>query len=630
MPVRAERPAKVIPAFHLSVFVKPNTPLNACRSVASATLVVASALMLFSGMSRPGRLEAQEACPQGRVSRIFIDNRDIFDLQEVEEAPFQWAFKLANDLHVRTKATFLRRELLFSVNDCYEPFRVADSERILRRYPFIAQVEVYGIEQPDGTWHVIVETRDEWTTVFELAPDLRNGVQLGRAELREDNLLGRGMVIGAFYRERDAQRQQGVVFATPRLFNSRTNATLRAGNTRAGSFFEQEIFHPFVGEVGRVAWRQHFRRQTDFFSYSIGEPGGPAFLLLPFEDRRIETSFAVRFGQPGNLTTVGLGVARVDLDFSDYPSGVERVEGFAFSETEAAADDEVVALQPQTRYSAGTRLNLLLGQRNIRFTQRRGLDALRGLQDLQVGSEIALTLGRTIGGVGSDVPDDLYTRLRLYAAGAPGKFTLISNLAFEGRHLYAQANRESGWRDVLAEADLLTYWQPDAAPGHTLVGRISASGGWALDQPFQLTLGGGQALRGYQDPDFPGGRSVVFSAEDRLVLGGPFRDFFDLGTTIFADVGRMWAGDVPFGRDSGWRGTVGAGLRFGFPSGSRGVVRIDAAMPIGGGRRGSKPILLVSFGDLLGFTQGLEDFQMARSRRMTIGPDRFSPTQIQP
>ncbi|MEQ9570213.1 MAG: hypothetical protein RLN75_08505, partial [Longimicrobiales bacterium] len=111
---------------------------------------------------------AQETCPDGRVTRVFVDNRSIFDLDELEGAPFQWAYRLANRLHYRTRPSFLRREILLAPGDCWDPFLAADSGRLLRRLGFIARSDVYGVRQPDGNWHVIVDTQDEWTTVVEV------------------------------------------------------------------------------------------------------------------------------------------------------------------------------------------------------------------------------------------------------------------------------------------------------------------------------------------------------------------------------------------------------------------------------------------------------------------------------
>jgi hypothetical protein len=93
---------------------------------------------------------------------------------------------------------------------------------------------------------------------------------------------------------------------------------------------------------------------------------------------------------------------------------------------------------------------------------------------------------------------------------------------------------------------------------------------------------------------------------------------------LFGDVGRGWDGDVPFAIDSGWRGTAGAGLRVGFPAGTRGVLRVDAAFPLGPDTEVSDVIFRVGLREPLGLLAGFENRQLARSRRVNVGPDFFT------
>src|SRR5690554_3040028 len=105
----------------------------------------------------PSPAAAQEACANGRVSHVFVDNRSIFDLDELEDAPFQWVYRLANRLHFRTRPSFLRREILLAPGDCWDLFLAEESARLLRRLTFIARSDVYGVQQPDGDWHLVVD-----------------------------------------------------------------------------------------------------------------------------------------------------------------------------------------------------------------------------------------------------------------------------------------------------------------------------------------------------------------------------------------------------------------------------------------------------------------------------------------
>ncbi len=112
----------------------------------------------------------------------------------------------------------------------------------------------------------------------------------------------------------------------------------------------------------------------------------------------------------------------------------------------------------------------------------------------------------------------------------------------------------AGWKDIFAEAALLLYWQPKGERFHTLLLRVSGDGGWAVETPFQLTLGGRTALRGYRGEEYPGAHRLLMTLEDRIYLPSPSPGLFDLGLAFFLDVGNMWAGEAPFGLNSGWVG----------------------------------------------------------------------------
>src|SRR6056297_531576 len=460
----------------------------------------------------------QVACTRGVVDEIVVRNGTVVAEEDIPDGILGWGPRLANRLHIRTRESFIRAELLLSEGDCYDPFLVEDSERILRRYGFISNAEVFAVrtdtdteadaQVADARWRVEVETRDEWSTRLEITAEFDNGFELRSAALAETNVLGRGMTLRGFLVENDAERLLGAQAAFPRLFGTRANLAGSWGTTRIGEFMGVEASYPFVGEIGRWAWQIGASDVEDYFSYSFGETGSPARALLPTRDRSAGATVARRFGRPGDLSVVGLNLARETLDFPGFPGTVEIVQGNGFDQTETAPTDIAESLRGQTRFGAGTRLSVLLGQRNIGFVQRTGLDALRGVQDIEVGTDISLTLGRTIrGGIGERDVDDLLVRFRWYGATAPTPWVVVSRISLQGRQIFFDPEFDrSGWRDVLAEFDLLAYWQPPALPSHTFLGRVSATGGWTVDLPYQLTLGGRRAVRGYDDADLPGAR----------------------------------------------------------------------------------------------------------------------------
>ena len=564
---------------------------------------------------------AGQVCPEGEVSSILVNAHSFFDTDpSTDGGALPWFYNLANGLHADTNEDFLRGELLFGVGECYDPFLVDESERLIRQLAFIDRVEVASEPQPDGSVQVIVETWDRWTLQPEVRVRFEEGLDFTGLDITEKNLLGRGMTVRGFFRDNRERRALGGSFATTRLLGTRWDTRLEASRTRAGNSFQQGFFYPFVGEVGRYAAVQSFVRQEDLFAYNLPAGGTFTHVVQPYGRRSSEITVAGRVGRPGRLSILGVGLSREKWEYTTFQEGAEVVRDRDFGNAEPAPPEISAILAPQLRDYSTTRVNLVLAQRNLSFRRRDRLDALRGVQDVPVGGEVALVLGRSIPFLGSNAANedsDFFGRVRLFGGLAPGRWVLASAVSVEGRKIFGGA--ENGWRDVLGEFDIYSYWRPSETSRHTLFARLSGAGGWSVTGPFQLTLGGVSGLRGHSVDDLPGGRRLIATLEDRIYFGSPSDGFMDLGMTAFVDVGSIWEGGVPFGADSGPLATAGAGLRIGFPGGTGGVVRIDVAFPLNGPDAFGGPTFRTS-AELLGLVRGVEDPQLRRSRRPGVGP----------
>lgn len=590
--------------------------------------IVALAVLLGAALPLPAT--AQE-CPRGRIAAVHVDNHSIFDLDDPElSSELRWAYGLANTLHMRTRRDLIRGELLFSEGECYDPLLLRESERLLRGYAFIARAEVVPLPQPDGDVEVLVDTQDEWTTKLDIRLVFDDGFEFRGIDVTEENFLGRGMTLGVFFLERDETRDVGARFGTPRLFGTRWDGSVTAGRTRIGDFFSQELSYPFVAEVGRWAARERLDIRESQFAYAHEatagpeEPGPFTHLLLPVDRRLFDVSLAHRFGRPGAYTLLGGAVSVESLEFPDRPDRVEIVRDRDFGDGEPAPGGLRDRLAPHVNDLSSLRLNLLLGRRAIRFVPRSGLDALTGVQDVPLGTEVELNIGRSVGARSRDGlarTDDVAAGGELFAGFARGPWLVTANVLVEARRVLGGQTGGRGWRDVLAEADLLAYWKPELLPRHTVLLSVAGAGGWSTVTPFQLTLGGLRRVRGYRDERFPGGRRVIATVEDRIYVRWPAPSLFDIGFTLFGDVGRMWEGDVPLGVDSGWRGSLGAGLRIGFPPGTQRTIRADLAVPLRSDAGTSGPVFRLTFLELTGLLPGFRDPQMERSRRNPVGSD---------
>lgn len=564
----------------------------------------------------PGQVIVPAAtCPHGSIASITIANHSIFDADNPDHpGALRLVYRVANAIHPRTRASVIRRDLLFRQGDCYDPTLVAESERLLRDNQFLASARIIHHEREDGDHDLVVETRDEWSARLDIRASLNDGLQFNGASLRESNFLGTGQTIELFYLDYDANRDYGMGFHTHQLAGSRWHLGTALGNTRVGPLAYQTLAYPFREETGRWAAREEYRQDHRYFDFLIDEGGTERHLLLPTRTRAFDLAAIHRFGRPGSHFTLGAAVTYTDISFPGGTDAVEFIHGDDFDDPQPADSLWLRPLLRQARPQRSLRTLLLLGQRRIAWTKRQGFDTLRGEQDIRLGTELGLALGRSL--TAEHTPHHLFTALDLYAGHGTESLLLTGRLRGDARR-YLNQESEPRWNDIFAETEFLAYWKPRPAGRQTLVLRATATGGWQTRSPFQLILGGDLGVRGYPRERFPGGRRLVFSLEDRITFDGPFRDLMDLGATAFLDVGRIWPGDAPYGIDSGWRASAGIGLRNALPSGGRRTYRIDLALPIQRGAGWRDLRLILSVGELIGLSPSSRRMRVEEMQRFT-------------
>jgi len=588
-----------------------------CRGRVPRALGVAAAAGVCAAGAASG-LQENVPCEEGRIAHVFIDNHSIFDPSDPELDPrFAWAYRTANSLHARTEPEVIRRELLFEVGDCLDPFLLAESERLVRDLGFLTSVDVFSVRQPDGTQHVIVNTRDEWSTKVDIRADFdEGGVLLRGARLAEENIAGSGQAAGVFFRQDPEldSRDYGIAYSTPQAFGSRWDLGVEAGRTRVGHSFAYGIGHPFVGEIGGTAAEHGLGFSERFFGLQVDDTSR---VLIPMRSQHASIGVGRRFGSRGNLTIAGLALLWTDLD---YPSSLGPLLLAASGAEVPLADSAVAAVVgSQMDELHAVRVAAVFGRRSIRWVQRRGFDTMRALQDVALGAELQFAVGRSINVLSEE--DDVTTAVTFYAGGGGNDALFVARARADFRRELSGAADAPEFIDLLAEGELLGYLRPGLEDRHTLVFRAAAEGGWNTATPFQLTLGSEGGLRGVSRDRVPGGRRATVLLEDRIYFGWPWRDVLDAGASVFAEAGRMWAGDAPFGRDSEWNYTLGAGLRLAFPAGSRTTVRIDYAHPFGPDAGGGR--ILIEVREPFGAAVPFGSPQIARSRRPGLGGALF-------
>ncbi len=563
----------------------------------------------------PDSAVADSAAGCARISQVFVDNHAVFDPTDTDLDPrFAWAYGFANRLHVATREEVIRREILFREGKCYSTELLLDSERLLRNTTFIADADIYGIRQPDGSYHVIVDTSDEWSTRLEPRVDSRGGGLAG-LELREDNLLGSGQHVAAYWGQQYDERIYGFSYATPQFLGTLLDAELAVAKTANGTLFSESLAYPFRGEAGRWAWRQRVEHEDRYFEYFAPGDDGLVRVLFPERRRLTDVGGVLRLGRRGSLTLLG---AALTGEWIIYPGGMR----FADRDEETGVNVPLLGLRPTAFDTVSSvRAVFLAAQRSVYFVRRNSLDAVRGTEDVRMGVEAEIAVGRSLSAFSTD--DDLSLNLGLELTGEVGEGLLSGGqLLVEGKRDYGAPLGSWEWRNVFGQVDAWTYWRPSPESRHTLVGAFSAAGGWRTTVPFQLTLGNRSGLRGLPRHAATGSRRAVLSLEDRFFLGWPYPQLFDLGGVAFVDVGRSWAGGS-FGTDPRMYASAGMGLRAAFPPGSRRTYRLDVAVPVAGGGRIRDLEVSIGVGQAIGRVMR-DDPQIRRSSRRTLSASLFS------
>jgi hypothetical protein len=499
-------------------------------------------------------------CKGETVTRIDIHTKPPFEV--TGGGTWNRLLRNATSIHVTTKPIVVRRFLALQVGDKCSEIRRAESERILRAQPFLADADVIAI--PDGAVGVIldVSTVDEPSLIIGggfsgKSPHFR-GARLG-----EQNLMGDAIYVAGEWRNSEHFRDVLRGKITDYEFLGRPyQLAVWGGRREIGSDLAMEASHPFLTDLQRLSWRT-----------TAGKEDGPFYYLRRNADP-VGLNLKRTYGDIGGVVRVGKPGSRLGLFGASVSHEMEDPAQFPFVIRDSVVRDTSSVLINRFKRERATRINALWGLRNVKFVRALGFDALEGVQDLRTGTEISTLVGKGIKALdGGD--DDLFVSGDLYAGfGSRWSFAAL-DFSSEGRR-----DRAVGWQGVLTHGRGAVYLK--MFPRHTLISDVTWSAGWKQRVPFQLTLSdrdGG--VRGFHDSDLGGARRAVARVEDRY-LAGHLGSFAAIGFAAFADAGKLWAGDVPFGITSPLSIGAGVSILAALPPQSRRLWRVDFAFPVRG------------------------------------------------
>lgn len=477
--------------------------------------------------------------------------------------------ELARAAHATTQPAVLRGFLLFREGDRCTELARAESERLLRAQPFIADAVVSVAPLGDGV-RIDVRTVDEGAMVF--ATRVGSGAPMVRAmRAGNGNVAGRGVYLTGEWQAGGVLRDgAGFTFTDHQLLGKPYVLDLQARRAPVGGEWHTALTRPFYTGLQRQAWRTGAGSVDGYMR--IVHPDS-ATHAIRVQRRYGDAGLMGRVGSPVHMGLFGILVSH------------EREES-ASSLTAFALDGTPVPTAlpyPASAYRS-TRVNGFVGIRSLSFVRVEGFDALSATQDIPAGYQAGFVVGR-----GVDKPADGGGRRELFVASdmyaGRGDSTDATRV-----QLRAQATRsaETGaWGRVVATGRVAHQYKPSLP--HTVELSADWAVAWRPGLPMQLLIGARDGgVRGYEHARAGGARRARIRLEDRRVLGhvGTMGMLGELGVAGFAEVGRVWRGDAPLGVTTPVRPSIGLSVLAAVPARSARLWRLDVAMPLQGPSRG--------------------------------------------
>jgi hypothetical protein len=509
----------------------------------------------LTGQAGPQPARAAPAvpiAPDARVGEVSIEIVDVFDARVPAERG--WAPGLANTLHVNTRESIVRRELLFAPGDPYDAERVLQTERNLRALGVFRKVEVVALPSGERIVTVHVRVQDAWTLRLGGSFSRQGGVNTYDVRLGDANLAGLGVAAGLRYAVGFERSEYDASLVQSRLFGTRERLAAGYADRSDGIVREASLSRPFFTidtawghETSFRSWDERYRLYED------GDVGHEYGL------RAVDTTLgvAVRLGspRPDSAWRLGAGYRFTAREYTLLPGS-----------TPADA-----ALMPISHRWGGPLVSLQFVQH--RFETRSNLISPDRDVDFNLGLQASLGLLVSAPGTGPR------TDSRVLANGslAHGWRLGSSGLAMASA---GGATESGGSQEARAEiAGTIRAWFPHSAR-HVRAVLLDVRLRVNPEPGIWYYFGGSEGLWGFRERQFAGTTRVLVIGEERKYFGWRPWNLLQPGIAVFAEVGALWGA----GQTSG-TGTVhadiGGGLRVAVLKSAHDLLlTLDAAIPL--------------------------------------------------
>ncbi len=496
-------------------------------------------------------VSAEEACQPWKdefknnrhliVGEVTVNAADVFDLTNPKES--KTIHRVANNIHVSTKPTVIRRQLLFKEGEKFQPRKISESERLVRSNRYIQYVDITPYELCGNRVNIRVNTTDKWTLSPGVSFSQSGGNSKLGFEIQEHNLLGsgKGLVLGF---KSDEERDETILtYTDPQFLGTRQDLYASVQNNSDGQGHKVDLSLPFFELDSRKSWGLVSSSLTEETSlYDKGD------VTSKMDVTKSEQS--AFWGWSNGL----------DSDESEKNKVARYKVGWKYKESEYEDIYSRTESYPWFEYEHDSES----------YTTRTNFKSMGEVEDITLGTNYKLGFGLLRKEFGSTD-----NHLNLSAAFEKG-YEFSDSLAF----LNMNINSYLGKGQLQGESlNLAAEWYSFSKHGSDvyLSGKFKFQNNLQPDE--QVLLGGDTGLRAYPTGYQNGDKSVVFTAEKRFHFDWYPLHLAKFGATIFTDVGSAW-GD---GKNPELLADVGIGLRMiSTRTSITKAIHFDLAFPLNG------------------------------------------------
>ena len=465
----------------------------------------------------------------------------------------------------RTRDHVILRELLFKTGDVYTVEDELESERILRRKPYLGSAEIDAAwDAETSTVEIRVIVIDLWSVIPALdIPAFSKDSSDFLVQVVDSNMFGTGNQAQFRYqRISEAKIPTRSLIRTrytePRLFSSHWEFDGFYTQQRVGDSWEVSLQRPQY--TLKTRWSAAFKASEHIDSKHWYEHGTPTD----------------KYGRSRQQST-----GQITRFFGDRHKQLQ-LSAWGLSERSKFTPPEIspgtTCGETKSRFAPQDRdikiLGISVGHRDIDFVRSRYVNQMGRVEDIAVGYGYSMSIGYGSPFYGSDRSETVLNWL--FSLSLAHQDSLFLNTHADYTTRLSSEPRESVFngRIKLARKNLLYQ---------TLAARLSTVFEFGREGESQVILDGENGMRGYSPYAFNGEKMIILNIESRTIFNGGLLEKLNslvvIGSVIFLDLGYIWSGNELVLSQP--KRSIGAGLRFSIPrlSGSR-IYRFDFAYPL--------------------------------------------------